>query len=92
VLIVLNPLPGEEFYVLTKRSLAQESRARLSEVLWINHWFILTQAKLFSLSETEVLAWANRHGLSENGEEPCSYALFGLFASYSHACVCGVWA
>ena len=84
--------------MLSERSLAQASRARLNEVLWSRNWFIPAQARLFSLIKTDVLAWANRHGLSENGEEPCSYALFGLFAWYFltyrklYACVCGVWA
>jgi len=43
---------------------------------------MLAQVRWASLSETEVLAWANRHGLSENGAEPCSCALIGLFAWY----------
>jgi len=34
------------------------------------------------LGETNALAWVNKHGLSENGKEPGSYALFGLFAWY----------
>ncbi|QCD89603.1 hypothetical protein DEO72_LG4g549 [Vigna unguiculata] len=40
------------------------------------------EARWASLSEIEVLAWANRHGLSENGAESCFCALFGLFACY----------
>jgi len=47
-----------------------------------DHCYTLAQARWASLSETEVLAWANKHGLSENGAEPCSCALFGLFACY----------
>jgi len=53
----------------------QSRSTRLSEMLWSSHWFILAQARQFSLSETGVLAWANRYGLSENGDESCFYAL-----------------
>jgi len=45
VLVALNPRPGEEFCVLSERSLAQASRVRLSEMLWSSHWFILAQAR-----------------------------------------------
>jgi len=47
-----------------------------------NHYYTLAQARWASLSETEVLAWANRRGLSESGAEPCVCALFGLFSCY----------
>jgi len=61
-----------------------------------SHCYTLAQVRWASLSEIEVLAWANWHGLSENGAESCVCALFGLFACYFlkelYACVCGVWA
>jgi len=80
----LNPRPGEELCVYWATwGLAQVRRARLSEMKRYNHCYMLTQTRWASLSETGVLAWVNRHGLSENGEEPCSYVLFGLLFDIS---------
>jgi len=44
----------------------------------VSHYFTLAQARWFSLSKTNVLAWVKFHGLSENGKKSGLCALFEL--------------
>ncbi|QCD93532.1 hypothetical protein DEO72_LG5g1607 [Vigna unguiculata] len=44
----------------------EASRARLSEMVWCNHYYTLAQVRRVSLSEADGLAWARVLGLSEN--------------------------
>ena len=66
----LNPRSSEGLVVWAKESLAQARRSR--------HYNSLAQAREISLSEMDILAWAEASRLSENSEDSCSQCLIKL--------------
>jgi len=92
----MNPRPGEEFCVFSEPSLAQASRARLSEMMYCSYCFTLAQARWASLSEADGLAWAKVLALSECAMYPmlvCAVWDWLIVNSQIRGiiCVCVMW-